>query len=255
MTMTYILIIGFILLAEWRPAIANTEIVNFRAYETDEVVMQRTSDWPILHHGQSQGRWTLQPAPLGSVLEDVCEPQTQTGPSTYPCPHELWVILNLDDDNAWERFSKFTLRLSWPASHPTDFSIGLYDSHALPVRYKLPQPHSQAQLEHDHERTRSRRRRRKKYARIRLVHTGVFTPSGNATLDASRVPEPVPFHLILEPLYFGVVPETVLPIAAILIPVVVLAGFLARLVNGYLEPLAKDARRELGALERERKVD
>jgi hypothetical protein len=61
--------------------------------------------------------------------------------------------------------------------------------------------------------------------------------------------------LILEPLYFGVVPETVLPIAAILVPVVILAGLLARFVNRYLEPLVKDARRELDALKRDQKVE
>jgi hypothetical protein len=42
---TSLALVGFILLAEWRPAIANTEIINFLAYETDKVVMQRTSDW------------------------------------------------------------------------------------------------------------------------------------------------------------------------------------------------------------------
>jgi hypothetical protein len=61
--------------------------------------------------------------------------------------------------------------------------------------------------------------------------------------------------LILEPLYFGVVPETVLPIVAILVPVVILAGILAWFVNRYLEPLVKDARRELDALKRDQKAE
>jgi hypothetical protein len=42
---TLLLLLGSILLAEWKPANANTEIVNFLAYETDEVVMLRTTDW------------------------------------------------------------------------------------------------------------------------------------------------------------------------------------------------------------------
>ena len=50
------------------------------------------------------------PAPLGSILEDVCE-----GYLPGSCPHEDWLVLDLDDV-AWGKFSKFTVRISWPAS-------------------------------------------------------------------------------------------------------------------------------------------
>lgn len=61
--------------------------------------------------------------------------------------------------------------------------------------------------------------------------------------------------MVLEPLYFGVVPETVLPIVAILVLVVIFASVLAWFVNRCLEPLVKDARRELDALKRDQKVE
>jgi hypothetical protein len=34
-------------------------------------------------------------------------------PKLHACPHELWVILDPDDYS--RRFTRFTLRLSWPA--------------------------------------------------------------------------------------------------------------------------------------------
>jgi hypothetical protein len=55
-------------------------------------------------------------APLGSALpQSICGSlhQWQLG-NPQPCPYELWLSLNLDDEE-WKDFNKFTLRLSWPA--------------------------------------------------------------------------------------------------------------------------------------------
>ena len=81
------------------------------------------------------------------------------------------------------------------------------------------------------------------------------TPTGNAALDASRTPEEVPFNLILEPLHFGVVPETVLPILAFLVPVVILAGMAVPYVNRYLDKIVRDARREVDGVDGEQKLE
>jgi len=55
-------------------------------------------------------------APLGSALpQAICGSLHQWQPGDpQPCPHELWLSLDLDDEE-WKDFNKFTLRLSWPA--------------------------------------------------------------------------------------------------------------------------------------------
>ena len=55
----------------------------------------------------------VQPAPVDTPLQDVCDPVTAS--SLGKCPHELWLLLGLDDP-AWSSYSKFTLRVSSPAS-------------------------------------------------------------------------------------------------------------------------------------------
>ena len=60
--------------------------------------------------------WRIQPAPLGTPFADVCPglPGGSEG-SEESCPHEHWLTLRLDDP-AWSTYSRFTLRISWPAS-------------------------------------------------------------------------------------------------------------------------------------------
>jgi hypothetical protein len=52
--------------------------------------------------------------------EDVMDPFMGSSP---PCPHDLWIVLDLDGDgqngrgkSAWKSYDRFTLRVSWPAS-------------------------------------------------------------------------------------------------------------------------------------------
>jgi hypothetical protein len=71
-----------------------------------------------LNRSDNERQWALRPAALHTPLNRVCESDDAAiAPFEPPvsCPHELWVILNLDD-NKWASYSTFTLRLSWAAS-------------------------------------------------------------------------------------------------------------------------------------------
>ena len=82
------------------------------------------------------------------------------------------------------------------------------------------------------------------YARIRVVDTGVLTPT-RENIQSTPTPPPVPFMLIVEPLYLGVIPESVLPTLKLLVPVVVIALLLVPYVNRYLDGVAANARRQI----------
>ncbi|OBZ68591.1 hypothetical protein A0H81_11550 [Grifola frondosa] len=106
---------------------ANTEIVNFAASPGRDVSLPLI-DWPVLRYGAAESLWKVQPAPLHTPLASVCA--QGSGFPTKSCPNEIWVILDLDNPE-WESYSKFTLRLSWPASSPADFSIQIYSPESL----------------------------------------------------------------------------------------------------------------------------
>lgn len=105
---------------------------------------------------------------------------------------------------------------------------------------------------------------RSRYARIRAVDAGVPTRSHSPALAAQpRVPVPhpgsaapvnvaaergrgtVPFVVILEPVYLGVLPATLLPTVGFLIPIVLAAVLFVPWVTAYLEPFAQQAREDL----------
>ena len=80
------------------------------------------------------------------------------------------------------------------------------------------------------------------YARIRLVDTGVRPPS-----ETSVETKPTPFNIILEPLYLGVLPASMLPVLLFLAPVLLFAScFVVPRIHGYLRKVANDVRAEFG---------
>lgn len=88
---------------------------------------------------------------------------------------------------------------------------------------------------------------RRQYARIRVVGTGVRAPS-----SVHLGPLEVPFTLLVEPLYLGVLPASVLSVLGLLLPVVIVAGFfvMPRALR-YIEQIAKDVRKETIARQKE----
>ncbi|KAF9469646.1 hypothetical protein BDZ94DRAFT_16277 [Collybia nuda] len=216
---------------------ANTEIVNFSGFETTA-----GATIPLLVTQCNELQWNITPAPLGTPLESVCEPnhnrQTAANASSVPwqnCPHELWITLDLMPGD-WNAYTKFTVRISWPASYPSDFSIDIYDSERLAAHfYGAPVHWLESEV-------------RQKYARIRIVDIGVPTPTSETKVSPwKRMPlesNPVPFIVILEPLYFGLLPASVTPVLGFIVLVCALAGLVAPIINRHFQKIAALARQD-----------
>lgn len=99
---------------------------------------------------------------------------------------------------------------------------------------------------------------RTKYARVRVVDIGIRTPTAEykaLLLQSSIKPTPVPFMLILEPLYFGILPATLLPTVGLLILVVIVTGLAFPMVNRHLQAIAAQVREEIRDAGKTRKND
>ncbi|KAJ6601365.1 hypothetical protein DFH09DRAFT_561126 [Mycena vulgaris] len=191
---------------------ANTEIQNFPASLRPSApqLYLHAQGWPVVRPRTTQA-WTLAPSPA----------------------HELWLALSLDHDES--EHAKYTLRLSWAASSPTDFEITILDPSAAASVLLLPPAPA-----HD---LGSVTLARTKYARIRARDAGVRTPSRNATIPP---PATVTVIITLEPLLLGVLPATLLPFLLVAAPVLALVGaLLLPAVQGYVAGLVREARREL----------
>ncbi|KAH9885441.1 hypothetical protein C8Q73DRAFT_795858 [Cubamyces lactineus] len=212
--------------------LANTEIVNFDASQASEVLLAETNEWPVLSPLHAQVLLRVSPAPTDTPIASVCEPISGNIPGD--CPHETWLTVDLDA-SPWLSYSKFTLRVSWPAMHPADFFIDIYSPSQLAERFG----HSKDAPDHSAALT------RKKFARIRVVHSGVFTPSPE---NVKRTVEPVPFIVLVEPLYLGVLPASLVPTLTFLLAVVAVAGFVVLpRVNGLLFSAAEQVKVEISA--------
>lgn len=78
-----------------------------------------------------------------------------------------------------------------------------------------------------------------------MLDTGVRTPSPNSS-PVPPIVEPVPFNILLEPLYFGVLPESVIPILLFLVPLVLICAFVVTpMANSYFSGVVKEINKEL----------
>ncbi|KAF9225260.1 hypothetical protein BS17DRAFT_586992 [Gyrodon lividus] len=244
---------------------ANTEIINFLSSQrrTVDLPSAVVGNWSKLHHSDNERQWALPPAGLHTPLHQVCEIDNETAWSERPfsCPHELWVILDIDDKK-WASYTTFTLRLSWAASTPADFSIEIYAPEAVLAR--LSEPHQISvgpPSTHIHKRSSShssheRPTTRSKYARIRAVATGVLTPRARSRPQVPRTSSDapanlavelvsVPFIVILEPLYLGLLPASLLLTVGFLIPILLVAAMSVPWVIAYLDTFVRQAREDL----------
>ena len=161
--------------------------------------------------------------------------------SSPPCPHDLWLVLDLDGDgqnrpehsngdSAWKSHSRFTLKVSWPASvspplHALQtvllnkiFILSLKKKYPVQVALSLHRPIiSSATPSSAH--TGIMTPRRLHLARIRLEHEGIPIPR-----HQHREGEGVPLVVLLEPLVLGVIPASVLPIVATLLVVLLMTA-------------------------------
>lgn len=169
------------------------------------------------------------------------------------CPHQMWTVLDLNADE-WRRYSKFTLRLSWPASvssclRPKDHSSTFdYSSPQSPANFfvQIHSPESLLTLiphnSTSKPETTTGRRTRRKYAHIRVVDETDTLP----TFTQLASPNRVTFHIILEPLIMGVLPASMQLTALVLVTIVSVAVLAVPWINNYLEQMAQKARREAG---------
>ncbi|KAH6911167.1 hypothetical protein BKA70DRAFT_54317 [Coprinopsis sp. MPI-PUGE-AT-0042] len=218
--------------------LANTEIVNFAAEAIENPDIHFIHEWPVLDAQYSSLRWDLGSNPSNTTSEINGEPCRQLfnwSPSeeSKSCLKELWMILDIDSSPDWEQYSKFTLRLSWPASHPVDAYLKVFSPTDIA---SLPRPGPPRR-----SRTRLQARSppptthtRTKYARLQLLSTAVWTPSALESNHTSIL-DSVPLILTLEPLLFGVLPESVLPTVAFVALAAALGLFIARALVNYLE--------------------
>jgi hypothetical protein len=112
------------------PVFANTEIVNIQISEhpTTQAVGEITRSWPIVDPLSSERRWDILPARLHTPPDHVCADKPW-----HDCPHDLWLAFDFEHPQ-WTRFSKFTFRISWPASvRPLSHTT----SPPLPFRAKI----------------------------------------------------------------------------------------------------------------------
>ncbi|KAF9516586.1 hypothetical protein BS47DRAFT_1483921 [Hydnum rufescens UP504] len=123
-------------------ALCDTEIVNFISYLDSSTWLP---SWPISQLDLEVGtQFSIQCAPVsdGRVVWDVCE-DIPFG----KCPYESWFIIPVDS------VGYKTLRVSWPASYPAEFSIRLFTPSTLmaliepshPREHPEPPHHSQTQ--------------------------------------------------------------------------------------------------------------
>ncbi|KAI0673920.1 hypothetical protein C8Q78DRAFT_1076872 [Trametes maxima] len=214
---------------------ANTEIVNFDASPSPQIALRQASQWQVLGSNRPQALLRILPAPLDTSIEAVCEPTTAS--TSKQCPHEQWLVLDLDEPK-WLQYQKFTLRVSWPASYPADFFVDIHSPQSADALLHNMRHHSHVS---DAPLT------RKKFARIRLVNTGVLTPSPE---NEGRTVEPVPFIVMVEPLYLGVLPMSLLPTVAFLLIVAAGAGFVVLpRVNRLLFTVVEEVRAENSTVE------
>ncbi|KAF8167266.1 hypothetical protein B0H34DRAFT_8845 [Crassisporium funariophilum] len=213
-------------------ALGNTEIINFPVHQEPTVWLPFTTTWPTLSPESSTLMMNVSSAPLGTVLpQSICANLDRWHPveNVETCPHELWVVLELDQDT-WRAYDKFTLRISWAAFNPTDISMEIFDHASLSAYSKG-------------DAAASTQKTRRKYARIQLVHTGVLTPGVTTPMD-QELRYNMPIFLILEPLQFGVLPTSVVPVIIAILIVVVLGWPVSKKISTYLQTIVRDARIE-----------
>jgi len=131
---------------------------------------------------------------------------------------------------------------------PRIFLVELYSPQAIFARLSKHQDHSE--IEADASITKPRLSRnstttRLRYARIRVADAGVLTPTPDHPPSATRAVEPIPFVLVLEPLYLGILPASLLPTLCFFVPLLLGAAIATPWIIGYLDHFVQQARQEL----------
>lgn len=126
----------------------------------------------------------------------------------------------------------------WIGQSPADFDVEVKSAEALSS--KLPEDTQGCDIS-------VRKRSRQMYARVRVVDAGVRTPIADGSHEHAT-PEPVPVILILEPLYLGVLPTSVLPTVAFVgVVILITACWVVPLVQKIMCAVADKVGKEFAA--------
>ncbi|KAF8634967.1 hypothetical protein AX15_000691 [Amanita polypyramis BW_CC] len=199
-------------------ALANTEVVKYTVSDSFPLLpfSSPRPEWPVLSQFRPELKFNITPALLASACKPVDE----------QCQHQLWTVLDMTGSK-WLSHSSYMLRVSWPATFPTHFSIKVYSSPG--------DPHL-------------------KFARIYAIIDGVFTPANDGTHPflshrTASIPErwdPVPFYLDLELVYLGFLPESMIPVAAFIVLMSLFVyKFVVPPIDRYLQTAVEQARIEM----------
>ena len=124
----------------------------------------------------------------------------------------------------------------WPGQSPADFDIEVKSAEALFSERPEDAQRSDVGI---HARTRIM------YARVRVVDAGVRTPTADDSHEHATL-EPISFIIVLEPLYFGVLPASVLPTVTFLAVVIIIAAYwVVPPAQRYLGVVADEVRKEV----------
>lgn len=115
--------------------------------------------------------------------------------------------------------------------HPCDIFLKIYD----PLQVASQQLHNQPL-----------HLTRKKYAHVYAISTGAPTPSLTGEDMTWLRREPIPLTLVLEPLLFGVLPQSVLPVVLVMLVAIGVALALLPYVLRYYDHILVDVRRTIG---------
>lgn len=138
----------------------------------------------------------------------------------YRCPKSLKILLNRD------------------VKIPSDVYLDVFDVTTMSKWFsKSPSNSSLAQIT------------RRNYARICVFDIGIPTPgiASGEQLHITEAPEAktVPFILKLEPLCYGLLPTSVVPVLGFLALVIAFSSLGVPVINSCLQRIADQARREL----------
>ncbi|QRV73546.1 hypothetical protein RhiJN_01560 [Ceratobasidium sp. AG-Ba] len=158
------------------------------------------------------------------------------------CKNELFVKLVIDQGYESKGLlvsgpPKYSLRISWPASTPADFDIQIYTPAQL-SQFLLSRVSTNTTVLISSTKTCIM------YARIRARDAGVKAPKYRTWhLFSPLVPSPwqhstVTFHLILDPLLFGFIPQSAMPVIWIILALVVVGAYVSKYLITYLESVA-----------------
>lgn len=124
-------------------SLANTEIRNFHINDSEAHLGPSTLERLVsgnrngieeLNATLNERKLSVVPARLWTPLKDVCK-----GKEPGECENEVWLQLALDK-GGWNRYKKFTLRISWPAFVRSCLHLSLLpmnDSTSILVSHRL----------------------------------------------------------------------------------------------------------------------